>query len=178
MNSYISFLLPFLLCMAAQQRMSAHIEFLGTIRLSDVVLSFLYCVWIWSWQKSTSISRYIEEHVQRTGVAIETQGFAFVTSGKKRESLTVSSGDIFPSHLSLSHLRYYSQRRRKKSKILHFFSQGNATLHLYPHFKPLAEFPGKYQNECVFHLLSGGFAIWSALSPGTKAGRARGGSKK
>ena len=23
------------------------------------------------------------------------------------------------------------------------FLQGNATLHLYPHFKPLAEFPGK-----------------------------------
>jgi len=28
--------------------------------------------------------------VQRTGVAIETQGFTFVTSGRKRESLTVS----------------------------------------------------------------------------------------
>ena len=42
--------------------------------------------------------------MQRTGVAIETQGFSFVTSGKKRESLT-----------------------------------GNATLHLYPHFKPLAQ---------------------------------------
>merc|ERR1712227_201679 len=38
--------------------------------------------------------------------AIETQGFSFVTSGKKRESLT-----------------------------------GNATLHLYPHFKPLAAMP-------------------------------------
>lgn len=34
--------------------------------------------------------RYVEEHVQRTGVAIETQGFTFVTSGRKRESLTVS----------------------------------------------------------------------------------------
>ena len=34
--------------------------------------------------------RYIEEHVLKTGVAIETQGFAFITSGKKRESLTVS----------------------------------------------------------------------------------------
>ena len=33
--------------------------------------------------------RYIEEHVQRTGVAIETQGFSLITSGKKRESLTV-----------------------------------------------------------------------------------------
>jgi len=57
--------------------------------------------------KSSFINWYIEEHVQRTGVAIETQGFTFVTSGKKRESLT-----------------------------------GNATLHLYPHFKPLSEFQG------------------------------------
>ena len=55
-------------------------------------------------RKSSFINWYIEEHVQRTGVAIETQGFSFVTSGKKRESLT-----------------------------------GNATLHLYPHFKPLAQ---------------------------------------
>ena len=39
-----------------------------------------------------SLSRYIEEHVQRAGVAIETQGFTFVTSGRKRESLTVSAG--------------------------------------------------------------------------------------
>ena len=45
--------------------------------------------------------------MQRTGVAIETQGFSFVTSGRRRESLT-----------------------------------GNATLHLYPHFKPLQAMPG------------------------------------
>jgi len=57
--------------------------------------------------KSSFINWYIEEHVQRTGVAIETQGFSFVTSGRRRESLT-----------------------------------GNATLHLYPHFKPLADYPG------------------------------------
>ncbi|XP_040566400.1 sarcalumenin [Lepeophtheirus salmonis] len=57
--------------------------------------------------KSSFINWYIEEHIQKTGVAIETQGFSFVTSGKKRESLL-----------------------------------GKATLHLYPHFKPLAEFPG------------------------------------
>ena len=35
------------------------------------------------------VNRYVEEHVQKTGVAIETQGFTFVTSGRKRESLTV-----------------------------------------------------------------------------------------
>lgn len=64
--------------------------------------------------KSSFINWYIEEHVQRTGVAIETQGFSFVTSGKKRESLT-----------------------------------GNATLHLYPHFKPLAEFPGLLEYLCT-----------------------------
>ncbi|XP_041094591.1 uncharacterized protein si:ch211-11k18.4 [Polyodon spathula] len=57
--------------------------------------------------KSSFINWYIEEHIQRTGVAIETQGFSFITSGRKRESLT-----------------------------------GNATLHLYPHFKPLQEFKG------------------------------------
>ncbi|XP_064619209.1 sarcalumenin-like [Lineus longissimus] len=38
--------------------------------------------------KSSFINWYIEEHVQRTGVAIETQGFTFVTSGRKRETLT------------------------------------------------------------------------------------------
>ena len=62
--------------------------------------------------KSSFINWYIEEHVQRTGVAIETQGFSFVTSGRRRESLT-----------------------------------GNATLHLYPHFKPLQAMPGKLRLE-------------------------------
>ncbi|XP_078470005.1 uncharacterized protein LOC144732379 isoform X3 [Lampetra planeri] len=57
--------------------------------------------------KSSFINWYVEEHVLRTGVAIETQGFTFVTSGRKRESLT-----------------------------------GNATLHLYPHFKALQEIKG------------------------------------
>ncbi|XP_060560459.1 uncharacterized protein LOC132720355 isoform X2 [Ruditapes philippinarum] len=38
--------------------------------------------------KSSFINWYVEEHVQKTGVAIETQGFTFVTSGRKRESLT------------------------------------------------------------------------------------------
>ncbi len=33
--------------------------------------------------KSSFINWYIEEHVQRTGVAIETQGFSFVTSGRR-----------------------------------------------------------------------------------------------
>lgn len=38
--------------------------------------------------KSSFINWYIEDTVQKTGVAIETQGFTIVTSGRKRESLT------------------------------------------------------------------------------------------
>ena len=38
--------------------------------------------------KSSFINWYIESKVQKTGVAIETQGFTLVTSGKKRETLT------------------------------------------------------------------------------------------
>lgn len=41
--------------------------------------------------KSSFINWYIEENVQKTGVAIETQGFAFITSGKKRETLTAKA---------------------------------------------------------------------------------------
>jgi hypothetical protein len=33
--------------------------------------------------------RYIEESILRSSVAIETQGFSFVTSGKKRDTLKV-----------------------------------------------------------------------------------------
>ncbi|XP_077130135.1 uncharacterized protein LOC143785277 [Ranitomeya variabilis] len=64
--------------------------------------------------KSSFINWYIEEHIQRTGVAIETQGFAFITSGRKKESLT-----------------------------------GDATLHLYPHFKPLQSFQGVSEYLCT-----------------------------
>ena len=37
--------------------------------------------------KSSYINWYIGEHVQRTAVAIETQGFTFCSSGKKRDTL-------------------------------------------------------------------------------------------
>uniref|UniRef100_A0A4W5Q8N0 G domain-containing protein n=1 Tax=Hucho hucho TaxID=62062 RepID=A0A4W5Q8N0_9TELE len=58
--------------------------------------------------KSSIINWYVEEHIQKIGVAIETQGFTFITNDWKREPLT-----------------------------------GNATLHLYPHFRPLLEFKGR-----------------------------------
>jgi len=47
--------------------------------------------------KSSFINWYVEEHIQRTGVAIETQGFTVVTSGKKRESLLGNASfHLFP----------------------------------------------------------------------------------
>jgi len=47
--------------------------------------------------KSSFVNWYVEEHVQKTGVAIETQGFTVVTSGKKRESLTGNASfHLFP----------------------------------------------------------------------------------
>lgn len=57
--------------------------------------------------KSSFINWYIGEKIQRTGVAIETQGFTIVTTGKKRETLS-----------------------------------GNATVHLYPEFKPIMKIKG------------------------------------
>ena len=46
----------------------------------------------------------MEEHIQRTGVAIETQGFTFITSGKKRESLTVRKFQLRPNIKKISWL--------------------------------------------------------------------------
>lgn len=38
--------------------------------------------------KSSFINWYVGQKIQRTGTAMETSGFTFITSGKKRESLT------------------------------------------------------------------------------------------
>lgn len=38
--------------------------------------------------KSSFINWYVGESIQKTGVAIETRGFTFVTSGRRRETLT------------------------------------------------------------------------------------------
>lgn len=47
--------------------------------------------------KSSFVNWYVEEHIQKTGVAIETQGFTIVTSGKKRESLLGNASfHLFP----------------------------------------------------------------------------------
>ena len=49
--------------------------------------------------KSSYINWYIGEHVQKSSVAIETQGFTFVTSGKKRDSLKGQATLQLFSHL-------------------------------------------------------------------------------
>jgi GTPase Era involved in 16S rRNA processing len=45
--------------------------------------------------KSSFINWYIGEHIQKTGVAIETQNFTFITSGKKRETLKGAASVYF-----------------------------------------------------------------------------------
>ena len=37
--------------------------------------------------KSSFINWYTGENIQRTGVAIETKGFSFITSGDRRQTL-------------------------------------------------------------------------------------------
>ncbi|EFJ52292.1 hypothetical protein VOLCADRAFT_86572 [Volvox carteri f. nagariensis] len=49
--------------------------------------------------KSSFINWYIGEAIQKTGVAIETRGFTFVTSGKKRETLQGDATVRFYDHL-------------------------------------------------------------------------------
>jgi len=56
--------------------------------------------------KSTFINWYIEENVQKTGVAIETQGFSFITSGKKRETLTAKATlHLYPHFRALEKIK-------------------------------------------------------------------------
>lgn len=81
--------------------------------------------------------RYIEEHVQKTGVAIETQGFTLVTSGRKRESLTVRTNEC-----NLDVYFYCFTNCQQEIEVYFFFLQGNATLHLYPHLEPLSRIDG------------------------------------
>ncbi|KAK3773114.1 hypothetical protein RRG08_016217 [Elysia crispata] len=58
---------------------------------------------------------YVEEHVQRTGVAIETQGFTVVTSGRKRESLTGNATmHLYPY---LEPLRQIDDRQSRRAPI-------------------------------------------------------------
>ena len=100
------------------------------------------------------VNRYVEEHVQKTGVAIETQGFTFVTSGRKRESLTVRHVNfIIPEQTAI-----HSQEDAlviQGTINLAFVQQGNATLHLYPHFKSLQDLEGNinYQKDWTITLL-------------------------
>lgn len=79
--------------------------------------------------KSSFINWYIEEHIQRTGVAIETQGFTIVTSGRKRETLTgKATAHLYPHFkplLKLDGMMNYIHTEvttslKKKSGLIHF----------------------------------------------------------
>mmetsp|Transcript_11338 Transcript_11338/g.21478 ORF Transcript_11338/g.21478 Transcript_11338/m.21478 type:complete len:464 (+) Transcript_11338:74-1465(+) len=50
--------------------------------------------------KSSLLNWYIGETIQHTGVAIETRGFSFLTSGRKRETLKGDATLAYFSHLS------------------------------------------------------------------------------
>lgn len=75
--------------------------------------------------KSSFTNWYVEETVQKTGVAIETQGFTLVTSGKKRESLTGNATvHLYPSLKpllgSIDHLTDYVSTEISTSKQKQF----------------------------------------------------------
>ena len=63
----------------------------------------LKCVRSLSLTRTCVLQRYVEEQVQRTGVALETQGISFITTGKKRDSLTVRISLVTPPHTPLLH---------------------------------------------------------------------------
>mmetsp|Transcript_42077 Transcript_42077/g.51026 ORF Transcript_42077/g.51026 Transcript_42077/m.51026 type:complete len:459 (-) Transcript_42077:215-1591(-) len=50
--------------------------------------------------KSSFLNWYIDETIQRTGVAIETRGFSFLTSGRKRETLKGDATLAYFDHLA------------------------------------------------------------------------------
>ncbi|XP_053095428.1 uncharacterized protein LOC113528207 isoform X2 [Pangasianodon hypophthalmus] len=60
--------------------------------------------------KSSFIDWYVEEHIQNTGAATETQGFTFVTSGCKRESLTGNATfQLYPHFKPLQEIKGVSE---------------------------------------------------------------------
>ncbi|XP_014352876.1 uncharacterized protein LOC102357408 isoform X1 [Latimeria chalumnae] len=92
-----------------------NIYFLVNYSLQSMLLKILTLFPVWHFLKGTFIKcvvlrsvfcvRYVEEHIQKTGVAIETQGFTFVTSGRKRESLTGNATlHLYPHFQSLQEI--------------------------------------------------------------------------
>lgn len=74
-------------------------------------------IMIFNWWIVFFYIRYVEEKVQRTGVAIETQGFSIVTSGRKRESLTVSIKVLSSNCFIFAGYYFFLVNLKKKKKI-------------------------------------------------------------
>ena len=53
--------------------------------------------------KSSFVNWYVQEHVQGTGVAVESQGFTIVTSGRRKEIAPIK-GRATLQNPSYSHL--------------------------------------------------------------------------
>lgn len=56
--------------------------------------------------------RYIGEDIQKTGVAIETRGFTFVTAGKKRETLNGDATIHYYEHLVWKNIETFEKLKR------------------------------------------------------------------
>eukprot|EP00899_Mesostigma_viride_P020512 jgi/Mesvir1/28462/Mv15884-RA.2 len=81
-------------------RQTAHMRGFGAFSLYKcalIVLTFGPVTAAFGWPVASC--RYIGEQLQRTSVAIETKGFTFCTSGKKRETLKGDATLMFYPHL-------------------------------------------------------------------------------
>ena len=74
--------------------------------------------------------RYIEETIQKTGVAMETSGFTFVTSGKKRDTMTGKATlKLFPHFKELADVA----GARRSANALRLYQEMMVTMALTVH---------------------------------------------
>lgn len=119
--------------------------------------------------KSSFINWYIGESVQTTGVAIETRGFTYVTSGRKRETLKGDATFAFYDHID--GLQKFKAGLQDKSAhlllrcALYFFFRANAArtrvlarycrypinLKIAPH-PPILPYTSTHAPLCEFHV--------------------------
>ena len=120
-----------------------YISFLCLLCMSDMS-SLVLCV-ICCWQKSTCRTFQVYRGTCSAYGSGDRNSRIFLCD--EWEKTRIPYGEYFP----ITSLSKISNRLNilNNSTFLFKTLQGNATLHLYPHFKPLADFPGKryFQNE-------------------------------
>ena len=111
--------------------------------VSRIVCETIYL--ICRWQKSTCRTFQVYRGTCSTYGSGDRNSRIFLCD--EWEKTRIPYGEYFP----ITSLSKISNRLNiLNNSTFHFKTlQGNATLHLYPHFKPLADFPGKryFQNE-------------------------------